>query len=116
MRKSIFGRITLAAVLLLAISTGSAMACNYIGMETRSEYWGVTTVGSDCYFDATPNAMVTYFKYDKEYHVNRYKVYQCPYGLSYVFDGLVYIYHNQCWSPTTTHCVGNKDWEPSPQC
>lgn len=114
MRKSTFGFL-LAAALLFAASPSFAQ-CNYLRDETRVDYWGVTTVGSDCWFDATPNAMVTYFKYDKEYHVNKYKVYQCTWGLNYVFDSLIYVYHNQCWSPTATRCVGNKDWEPSPQC
>ncbi len=116
MRKSTFGTILAAAVLLLALSTSSASACNFIGMETRMELNSITTIGSDCWFDATPNAMVTYFKYNKQYHVNRYKVYACPYGMSYVFDALLYVNNVQCWSPTANHCVGNKDWEPSPQC
>lgn len=120
MRKSIVR--AFAGVLFLAlIGVSGAEAqyneCYQTGVITRQELVGESYPSSDCWFDATPNAMVTYIWTVRSYQVNRYATYQCTYGYQYEqFLGTVYSFTNSCWLPTPWECVGWQDWEPSPQC
>ena len=116
MRESIVRTAVVVLLLTLAGVTDAVATCYKIGEVTRDEVTESYN-GSDCWFDATPNAMVTYLWVARLHNINRYEIYQCDYGYQYEqFVGTVYSYTQNCWRPTSTQCVGWQDWEPSPQC
>ena len=111
--------VVLALTLTFAIWCRPAAACPtpvgppYTEAVLMNDTWPM----SDCYYRSGYSTLVVYWKRVKYYDVNMYQnMLECSGYITKKFLSKVYSYTTTCWSPTTTSCVGNKDWAPSPIC
>jgi hypothetical protein len=111
----------LAAVFTLGalVAFGApASACPTYGptyAETTQE--GDIPISTSCWFNPAPNAMRLYQMRRKTCVTRLYQnITQCNGTVTKQYVAQVSTTYKTCYTPLTTPCVGNMDWQPSPLC
>lgn len=118
MRRSILCLAAVFAVGALVALGSPASACPTYGptyAETTQDE--DILIGTDCWFNPAPNAMRIYQERRKKCVTRLYQnITQCNGTVTKQFVATVGTVYKTCYTPTTTSCVGNKDWQPTPSC
>ena len=118
MRQSTLCLATVFALAAFAASGTPASAC-----PTTGPTYAETTQDADvlittaCWFNPAPNAMRIYQTRRKTCVTRLYQnITQCNGTVTKQFVAQVGTVYKTCYTPTTTSCVGNMDWQPTPSC